>query len=66
MSLLAYQPYSTVQAELQKKFNLKAVMQIYDSHTDTNGFIASDDNSVVVAFRGTESFTNLLTDLRFA
>ena len=66
LSELAYEPYSTVQAELHK-FNLKAVMQIHDSSTDTNGFIASDDVSVVVAFCGTniKSLSNILTDLRF-
>lgn len=64
LSQLAYQPYSEVQRELAN-YNLTAEMQIYDSTTDTNGFIASDATSVVVAFRGTKSFTNKLTDAKF-
>ena len=46
LSQLAYQPYSTVQQQLPN-YNLVAEMQIYDSKTDTNGFIASDEVSVV-------------------
>ena len=53
LSQLAYQPYSEVIQELPK-YNLVAEMEIYDQSTDTNGFIASDDTSVVVVFRGTE------------
>lgn len=64
LSQLAYQPYSEVQNQLFK-FNLVAEMEIHDSSTDTNGFIASNDKSVVVAFRGTKSFTNMLTDMKF-
>ena len=66
LSQLAYQPYSTVQQQLPN-YNLVAEMQIYDSKTDTNGFIASDEVSVVVAFRGTvvSSWRNLLTDAWF-
>ena len=40
-------------------------MCIYDAETDTHGFIASDDDSVVIVFRGTDSFTNALTDVQF-
>ena len=64
LSQFAYQPYSEVQTELPN-YNLVAVMQIFDSSTDTNGFIASNDTTVVVAFRGTKSFTNFLTDAKF-
>ena len=64
LSQLAYQPYSKVIQELPK-YNLVAEMQIYDQSTDTNGFIASDDVSVVVVFRGTASWKNILTDLWF-
>ena len=64
LSQLAYQPYSEVQKELSK-YNLTAEMQIYDASTDTNGFVACDDVSIVVAFRGTKSFANFLTDARF-
>ena len=64
LSQLAYQPYSEVIQELPK-YNLVAEMEIYDKRTDTNGFIASDDASVVVAFRGTASWKDILTDLWF-
>ena len=62
LSQLAYQPYSEVTQELPK-YNLVAEMRIYDQSSNTNGFIASDDNSVVVAFRGTEitSWRNILS-----
>ena len=62
LSNLAYNPYSDVERELPK-YSLKAEMQIFNSGTDTHGFIASDRSSVVVAFRGTNSLTNVLTDL---
>ena len=65
LSRLAYKDYAIVQTELPKcGHHLKAEMQIYDRGSDTNGFIASDDNSVYVAFRGTSSFTDLMTDVR--
>ena len=64
LSQLAYQPYSEVIKELPK-YNLVAEMEIYNQSTDTNGFIASDATSVVVAFRGTASWQDILTDLWF-
>ena len=65
LSQLAYKEYAVVQKELPKhKQHLKAEMEIYDRGSDTNGFIASDDKSVYVAFRGTSSFTDLMTDIR--
>ena len=66
LSMLAYEPYSIVQAELSK-YHLRADFQIYDQGSDTNGFIASNDHSVVVAFRGTniKSWKNLFTDIWF-
>ena len=40
-------------------------MQIYDTGSDTNGLIASDDSSIIVVFRGTDirSWKNIFTDL---
>ena len=64
LSLLAYEPYSVVQEELSK-YHLRADFQIYNRTSDTNGFIASNNNSVIVAFRGTESFRDILTDIWF-
>lgn len=66
LSQLAYEPYSNVELTLPS-YNLQGEMQIYDASTDTNGFIASNDSSVVVVFRGTEikSWRDIFTDLWF-
>ena len=66
LSELAYKPYSKVMQDV-KKYNLEAKLQIYDRQTDTNGFIASNDTTLVVAFRGTNIYSgkNILTDARF-
>ena len=66
LSQLAYQPYSIVQEELSK-YDLQAEFHIYNLNTDTNGFIASNDHSVIVAFRGTDikSWKNIFTDAWF-
>ena len=51
--------------------DLTAEMKIYDSKTDTDGFIASDSNSTVVVFRGTGTnkinwtFTDMVTNFKF-
>ena len=67
LSKLAYEPYDVVKKELEK-YGLVAEMQIKGGGliTDTNGFIASDAKSVVVAFRGTASWKNYLTDAWFS
>ncbi len=65
LSQLAYSSYSEIKDLLPKKFNLKADMEIYDSFTDTNGFIASNDKYVAVVFRGTNSFRNFIVDTVF-
>lgn len=66
LSELAYKSYSKVMQDV-KKYNLEAKLQIYDHQTDTNGFIASNDTTLVVAFRGTNIYSakNILTDARF-
>ncbi len=66
LSDLAYEPYSEVQSKLSK-FNLQADMEIFDKGTDTNGFVASNEESVVVAFRGTTitSSKDVITDFKF-
>ena len=63
LSELAYEPYNTVKQNV-KKYKLEAKKQIYDSHTDTNGFIASNSTTLVVVFRGTNIYSskNILTD----
>ena len=65
LSSLAYEDYSEVQKELPT-YGLKAAMEINKGSltAKTEGFIASNDTSVVVVFRGTvlTSFRNLLTD----
>lgn len=64
LSDLAYKSYNEVVRGV-RQYNLKARQRIYDRGTDTHGFIASNDSTVVVAFRGTASFRNLVTDLSF-
>ena len=66
LSELAYKPYNTVKQNV-KKYKLEAKKQIYDRHTDTNGFIASNNTTLVVVFRGTNIYSakNILTDARF-
>ena len=66
LSKLAYKPYNTVKQNV-KKYKLEAKKQIYDSHTDTNGFIASNSTTLVVVFRGTNIYSdkNILTNARF-
>lgn len=64
LSKLAYSPYNVVKEQLPS-YKLVPRMQIYDAATDTNGFIASDEKTVVIAFTGTKSFRNLLTNVKF-
>ena len=66
LSNLAYEDYLVVQQQLPT-YGLKAAMEINKGSLfmNTVGFIASNDTSVVVAFRGTASFRNFLTDLLF-
>ena len=65
LSDLAYKDYDTVKTGVSE-FDLEAVYRIYDQDSDTNGFIASNDTTIVIAFRGTASFTNAVTDLSFS
>ena len=64
LSDLAYKSYDEAVSGVPQ-YNLKAKQRIYDQGTDTHGFIASNDTTVVVAFRGTNSFRNIITDLLF-
>ena len=61
MSALAYQGKDLVGKQL-KGWGFTLVSEIADPDTDTNGFIASRDNVLVVAFRGTSSFRDFITD----
>ena len=62
---LAYQPYYEVEGEI-KKYKMKAIMHFYDEGTDTHGFAAEGDTDVVVAFRGTASVKNAMSDIWFS
>ena len=64
LSNLAYEPYGDVLKELPK-YGLQAEMEIVHEATNTHGFIATDSSTVVVAFRGTKSFEDIITDLEF-
>ena len=64
LSDLAYEEYHVVLEKLPE-YGLQAEMEIHNKDTDTEGFIASDSSSIVVAFRGTKSFEDVITDLRF-
>lgn len=68
LSKLAYEDYSVVQQQLPT-YGFKAEMEINKGSltAKTVGFIASNDTSVVVAFRGTvvTSYRNILTDAWF-
>ena len=69
LSLLAYENYSEVQRQLTD-YGFTAEMEINKSSITANpaGFIASNDTSVVVGFRGTvvTSYKDILTDAWFA
>ena len=68
LSNLAYEDYSVVQQQLPS-YGFNAEMEINKGSTTayTAGFIASNDTSVVVAFKGTvvTSYRDLLTDAWF-
>ena len=61
---LAYQPYSEVEVEI-KKYKMTAIKKIYNANTDTHGFVAVGATDVVVAFRGTVSVQNFMSDIWF-
>ena len=73
LSALSYHPYTEIERDIQK-MNYKAEMQIFDRLSDTDGFIAGDSTTAIVAFRGsgTNSIPGLLiipdmiTNLNFA
>ena len=68
LSNLAYEDYSVVQQQLPSYgFNAEMEFNKGSITAKTVGFIASNDTSVVVAFRGTvlTSFRNILTDAWF-
>ena len=68
LSQLAYEDYSVVQQQLPN-YGFNAAMEFNKGSitAKTVGFIASNDTSVVVAFKGTvvTSYQDLLTDLWF-
>lgn len=64
LSQLAYKSYRTIRHNVQKH-NLRMTYNFFNRRTDTHGFIASNDTTIIVAFRGTDSFKNVVTDLSF-
>lgn len=64
LSQLAYKPYQTIESKV-REYQLSATMKIYDSLTDTNGFVASNSSTLIVVFKGTSptSPQNVLADL---
>lgn len=64
LSKLAYEPYPVVLLDLST-YGLQAEMDIKDKDTDTEGFIASDSSCIIVAFRGTSSVIDIITDMKF-
>ena len=61
---ISYNPY-TVASQQLLDFGFTARMKILDVETDTNGIIASNSQTTMVAFRGTSSFEDFITDIRF-
>ena len=64
LSKLAYLPYPVVLERLPG-YGLQAEMELCDKDTDTQGFIASDSSSIIVVFRGSDSFIDVITNLKF-
>jgi pimeloyl-ACP methyl ester carboxylesterase len=62
MSALAYRGPEMVGKQL-RRWDFSLVSEILDPATDTNGFIASRDKVLVVAFRGTSGFRDFVTDV---
>ncbi len=44
-------------------YGFKLVKFIDNKHTDTQGFIAKDENRIIIAFRGTSSLKDAITDI---
>ena len=61
---ISYNPY-TVASQQLLDFGFTARMKILDVETDTNGIIASNSQTTMVAFRGTSSFEDFITDIKF-
>lgn len=61
---LSYLPYATSRQQLPN-FDFTTRMEIYNASTDTNGIIASNSQTTVVVFRGTSSFKDFITDIKF-
>lgn len=64
MSALAYWNPELVAQQLQQ-WGFQPVAKVSQPSNDTSGFIASRDQVLVLAFRGTSSFKNFLTDGNF-
>ena len=64
MSALAYWNQELIAQQLQQ-WGFQSVAKVSQSSNDTSGFIAGRDQLLVLAFRGTSSFKNFLTDGNF-
>ena len=64
LSKLAYHEYPVVLERLPG-YGLQAEIELCDKDTDTQGFIASDSSSIIVVFRGSDSFSDIITGLKF-
>ncbi len=62
MAKLSYSPEEEITQELEEK-GYTCREFINDKETDTQCFIASDDEKIVIAFRGTSSIKDAFTDL---
>ena len=73
LSALAYFPYTDVQRDIVE-LKYTAEMQIFHRLSDTDGFIASDSTTAIVAFRGSGTndipglfvIPDMITNLNFA
>lgn len=64
MAALAYWNPELIEQQLQR-WNFQPVAKIAQASNDTSGFIASRGPVLVLAFRGTSSFKNFITDGNF-
>ena len=64
LSQLAYQPLNQISDQLKTQYNLPQYQPFDVQTTDTHAFLAANDKMVVLAFRGSASIENWLTDFK--
>tara|TARA_R110002110_G_scaffold260260_1_gene475885 strand:- start:67496 stop:69490 length:1995 start_codon:yes stop_codon:yes gene_type:complete len=62
-SKLTYESEATIQAQVSKTWGMELTAFIHVDKTDTQAFIAENDGAMVVAFRGTHSPADWLTNI---